>query len=290
MRLSILSVALGFVLTLDSAVGAQTNDPAAPQKEQKRAAEVAAQQKQAKEEQKTYLFEMNNKKWDVVLEWLADQTGRPFISNIRPKGSINFKAKPSEKYTIPQIMDIINDALLPQKMILLNRGSSFTIVPTDEKARSLEDLLAQALKNNPDIRVAESKVREAEAKLNRVRMQVSQRLAILNAEMAGAKLIYDEAVTKLKTAERMLQAKSISMEEYRSAVLTRDKLKTDLARLEAELPYLLGSGAGVSEVVVGPDGKRYTPMNPMKIYLDNEMAEAQLNLGWPDKMNESFGW
>src|SRR5207302_8384663 len=45
-----------------------------------------------------------------------------------------------------------------------------------EKLASLEVLLAQALKDNPDIRVAESKLSEAEAELNRVRLLVTQKV------------------------------------------------------------------------------------------------------------------
>src|SRR5947208_549434 len=48
-----------------------------------------------------------------------------------------------------------------------------------EKPATLEEMLAKALKDNPDIRVAESKVREAEAELNRVRLQVMQKLVAL---------------------------------------------------------------------------------------------------------------
>src|SRR5438477_8495528 len=43
-------------------------------------------------------------------------------------------------------------------------------------APSLEELLTRALKDNPDIRVAETKVREAEAELNRIRLQVMQKV------------------------------------------------------------------------------------------------------------------
>src|SRR4051812_17523488 len=106
MRFLILSVALGSVLTLNSAAWAQTSDPDTPLKAQKKATERTAQQAT---EQVTQAKK--------ALEAMAQDVDK------------------SQK----------------------------------EKA-SLESLLAQALKNNPDIRVAESKVREAEAELNRVRM------------------------------------------------------------------------------------------------------------------------
>src|SRR5438067_1042451 len=55
------------------------------------------------------------------------------------------------------------------------------------KASELDELLAQALKNNPDIRVAESKLREAEAELYRARMMVLGRVTMLRNEIVSAK-------------------------------------------------------------------------------------------------------
>ncbi len=89
--------------------------------------------KKAGAEEKTYTFEMRDKQWSGVFEWLTDKTGRIFISSIRPTGTFNFIGKKDDKYTIPQIIDIINDGLLAQKYTLLNRGTSFTIVAADEK-------------------------------------------------------------------------------------------------------------------------------------------------------------
>src|SRR5262249_52784892 len=47
-----------------------------------------------------------------------------------------------------------------------------------EKSR-LEDMLADALKNNPDVRVATARMAEADAELNRVRLTVIQRILTL---------------------------------------------------------------------------------------------------------------
>src|SRR5947208_69846 len=48
--------------------------------------------------------------------------------------------------------------------------------PELPKRSQLEQMLTEALLNNPDIRVAEAKLREAEAELNRVRLQTLQKL------------------------------------------------------------------------------------------------------------------
>ena len=89
--------------------------------------------KKAAAEEKTYVFEMRAKPWSSVFEWLAEKAGRPFIAASTPSGTITFINQKGTKYTIPQIIDIINDGLIKQKWILLNRDSSFTVVPTDER-------------------------------------------------------------------------------------------------------------------------------------------------------------
>ena len=87
-----------------------------------------------KAEEKSFSFEMRGRPWSAVFEWLTDKTGRDFVSNnANPSGTFNVITQKGKKYTIPQIIDIINDGLLSQKWVLLNRGTSFTLVPADEK-------------------------------------------------------------------------------------------------------------------------------------------------------------
>jgi outer membrane protein TolC len=50
---------------------------------------------------------------------------------------------------------------------------SLDVRRADAAPASLEQLLAEAMKNNPDIRVAEAKLREAEAVLNQARLQAT---------------------------------------------------------------------------------------------------------------------
>src|SRR5437016_6331892 len=55
--------------------------------------------------------------------------------------------------------------------------------PSQPKTQSLEEVLARALKDNPDIRVAVTKVREAEAELHRTRLQVVQKVVVLRQNL-----------------------------------------------------------------------------------------------------------
>ncbi len=83
--------------------------------------------------EKSFTFEMCAKPWGTVFEWLTDKSGKPFISTNHPSGTFNFIGQQNKKYTLPQVIDIINDGLLTHKYILLNRGTSYTLVPADEK-------------------------------------------------------------------------------------------------------------------------------------------------------------
>src|SRR5205814_1626163 len=84
-------------------------------------------------------FEMRNKPWTgdkgSVLEWLSDQTGLPVsISSAKPVGTLTFVSPDAPKqYTLAEVIDILNDELLKQKLILVRRAKTFTIQPLDER-------------------------------------------------------------------------------------------------------------------------------------------------------------
>lgn len=90
--------------------------------------------------QKKILFEMRDVPWTNVLEWLSNQTGLPVISSYRPTGTVNFipprTSDGPQKYTIPQVVDILNEMLQTQpnnNYILLRRQASFTLWPADKQ-------------------------------------------------------------------------------------------------------------------------------------------------------------
>src|SRR5215475_10245330 len=80
--------------------------------------------------------------------------------------------------------------------LVLVTGWSFGRQPAADKAKSenpggatptLEDLLNTALRNNPDVQVAEAKVREAEAELRRTRLNLAARLSAEHAKEFAAR-------------------------------------------------------------------------------------------------------
>src|SRR5262249_43925227 len=71
------------------------------------------------EKEKTYAFEFRAKPWKDVLEWFSDISGLPFIGSNTPTGTFTFISPKNgpRQYTVPQIVDILNEALIGQKFI-----------------------------------------------------------------------------------------------------------------------------------------------------------------------------
>jgi hypothetical protein len=106
--------------------------------------------------------------------------------------------------------------------------------------QKLADMIAEAVKNNPDIQVSEAKLSEAAAELNRTRLQVTQKIAAFYHARETQRAQVAVAESSWKRMEDMWNKKVVTRELVESA---RQKLiiaKAKLAEMEAELPYLLG--------------------------------------------------
>ena len=92
--------------------------------------------------EKRYKFEFSGKPWKQVFEWLSDQTGLTFTGINMPTGSCNIivpknSVGAKEGFTIPEVVDLINEALLAapvtQRYQLIRREMTYTLFPADEK-------------------------------------------------------------------------------------------------------------------------------------------------------------
>jgi type II secretion system protein D len=71
--------------------------------------------------------------WQSVLEWFSKASGQAMIGGEVPPGSFTYiSPDPSRKYTIPEIVDILNDALQAQNYTLIRHARSFSIMPADK--------------------------------------------------------------------------------------------------------------------------------------------------------------
>lgn len=86
-----------------------------------------------KEVQRTFTFEFRDTPWDKVLDWLADNSGgMPVVSSIKPQGTFNFVNAGGKKYTLPQIIDILNRSLIKDKIMIIRGSSSYTVISSDD--------------------------------------------------------------------------------------------------------------------------------------------------------------
>ena len=90
--------------------------------------------------------------------------------------------------------------------------------PKEKKPTQLEEWLSEALRNNPDIRVAEAKYREAEAELNRARMLAVQKVVTAQHNV-------DAANNGVKTAEASVRLSEVKLEEAKLRYARIEKLR-----------------------------------------------------------------
>lgn len=83
---------------------------------------------------KTFLVEMRAKPWATIFEWLTDQTGMPFVSKIPPPpGTFNFIGKAGQRYSLGELIDLLNDGLAAHRYVLLRGPTCFRLLPADER-------------------------------------------------------------------------------------------------------------------------------------------------------------
>jgi hypothetical protein len=105
---------------------------------------------------------------------------------------------------------------------------------------ALEDLLTLALKNNADIRVAESKLRDAEMSLYRTRMQILEKVAMLYHESRAAKAAADEARARSERDKQIYDKNGLSAAELSASYAAMEKFKYDYDRFDAQMDFLTG--------------------------------------------------
>jgi hypothetical protein len=112
---------------------------------------------------------------------------------------------------------------------------------TENVKRSLDELLAAALKHNPDVQVAQAKVQEAEAELRRVRLGLVQKIVEANTTLDASRASVALTEATLKRSERLVQAGNVSVEEVEKVQAQLAAARANLAQSEALLGSLTGS-------------------------------------------------
>jgi hypothetical protein len=112
------------------------------------------------------------------------------------------------------------------------------------KKSGLEAAIDLALLNNPDLRVADAKVREAEASMSRTRLQVLQKVVTAYQAIEEAKAAVKHAESGLARVKR-LHSSGVggTVEEVQQAEAAVAAAKSKEAAAQAELDYLQGKAA-----------------------------------------------
>lgn len=99
--------------------------------------------------EKRFSFEMRNVTFSKLADWLSNVTGLPVVSSPQvPQGTFSFTPpSPKATYTIPQIMDLINETIDSREdhPILVRREHSFVFLSKD---RVTPDMLREVTIND----------------------------------------------------------------------------------------------------------------------------------------------
>src|SRR5262249_3621018 len=82
---------------------------------------------------KKFKFTVAGARWDEVFRWLLQESNKPVVTEYKPTGTCSVLVPEKAEYTLPQTIDLINQALIGQKYILIQRKNTFTLVPADKK-------------------------------------------------------------------------------------------------------------------------------------------------------------
>ncbi len=123
-------------------------------------------------------------------------------------------------------------------------------------------MLAKALRDNPDVRLAAAKLAEAAAELNKARLSVVQKVASQYQAVEAQKAAVDGAAAELEETKAAYKAASVSKADMRAAEQKLIDAKAKLAQLEAELPYLLGEEAEGKNTTAALLGAATRPPRP----------------------------
>ncbi|HZY91098.1 MAG TPA: hypothetical protein VFE78_40115 [Gemmataceae bacterium] len=104
----------------------------------------------------------------------------------------------------------------------------------------LEEMLAAALKYNPDIRIVEMKLRDDEAELNRARLRVMQKIIALHHALQAQQATVERDQSKVRRLTDLVRKGAQQTSVLEEAKQELAQAESKLSELESELPYLLG--------------------------------------------------
>jgi hypothetical protein len=137
-------------------------------------------------------------------------------------------------------------------MVVAVTGWSFAQQPDKPDTKlSLDELLATALRNSPDVQVADAKVRGAQAELRRTRLTVLQKVIESRAAIEAQQAAVGQAEVILKQTMKMVQTGHAPTHESQKAEVQLAAARAQLAQAEATLNALTGTLPGGAAALAG---------------------------------------
>jgi RNA polymerase sigma-70 factor (ECF subfamily) len=196
-------------------------------------------------EEKRYTFEMRNKPWQDVTEWFADVSGLRYTGKETPPGTFTFNGPKDKQYTIPEIVDIINEALLANKKapyLLVRRpkqppAGTFSFAPADEKLPPVTRIDLEELD-----------------KFGRTEI-VSVMLPLKGGQSADVIAALRKLQSPWGSATTMVGGRRLTLTDTTASVREIIKVLKESDLLEAAAPRTFkGSGSPVRAAAFSPDG------------------------------------
>ena len=91
--------------------------------------------------EKTFKINFERAEWSAVFKWFSKETGLIHLDNGVIPGTLTLKS--DEQYTLPQLIDLLNEVLAQKEWIIIRREHSFLLHPADEKVPP--EILSQIL-------------------------------------------------------------------------------------------------------------------------------------------------
>ena len=118
---------------------------------------------------------------------------------------------------------------------------------------TIEGLLEQALRSNPEVIVAEAKVREAQAELNQARLKVTLQVLSFQSQKNHQIMAVRAAEQHVARIEQMVNTGTVSQDELHKGLLEKIAAESALSQGEAQIRYLLGLGGDLRLEPARPD-------------------------------------
>jgi hypothetical protein len=87
-------------------------------------------------------LQMKDQPWEKVLEWYGEAAGLKPLYTVKLSGTFSHTPPTAEtRYTVAEVTDLLNDALAKQKLLLIRRPASFSVVSTEDQPQQLWSLV-----------------------------------------------------------------------------------------------------------------------------------------------------